>query len=128
MYSTMYPDRLLPRALRFLLLGASLLLAGCLSSGGDQRVIQAPPPMIGAPLMVAYSPTGNVLEWQSKAGQTYTILYRDAFPPSSEWRPLPRYRDISGTGAKVRVVDHPPTQQQRKYKLRPAFSGSSTYR
>lgn len=61
------------------------------------------------------------MSWSSIEGRSYTIIYSDnANTPVNQWRPLPGYVDIPGTGGQMTATDNIPKGATRHYRLRTA--------
>jgi len=61
------------------------------------------------------------MSWNSKKGRSYTVLYSDRKnAPINEWRALPGYIDIKGSGGTMTARDLVPKGINRNYRLRTA--------
>lgn len=86
-------------------------LSGCVSVPVESEIDR------GTPLIVTR--TGNLahLNWQSRVGELYTVLYADGQHAGANWRPLRQATDIPGNGQEIVLEDYVPTGQTRYYRL-----------
>ena len=59
---------------------------------------------------------GCLLSWVSEAGKTYTVLYSSSLT-EPDWKPLPGFINMAGTGENLRVPDMAPKDEMRFYKV-----------
>jgi hypothetical protein len=58
------------------------------------------------------------MSWQSQTGRSYTILYSDTGDESpDQWKPLPGYTEMPGSGGSMSAKDRLPAGVDRKYRL-----------
>ncbi len=88
-----------------------VLIAGCVTVEVDPLEDR------GSPMIVTRSGDVAQLTWDSRIGNTYTVLYADGQYTSALWQPLPKATDIPGTGATIVLEDHIATGQTRYYRL-----------
>ena len=98
----------------FLVIGLS---SGCATKGDPPAEIV---------YAVAYSPSkGNIISWRSQKNLVYTLLYRNEYDrKGTPFTPLARHSYIKGTGLEIKVVDHPPLREKRRYRVRTTVMGT----
>ena len=79
---------------------------------GDKGVSRRMPTLI-----VAKTENGAKLQWNSKIGDVYTILYSESTGPTAKWQSLPNYATLQGTGGTMLATDDTPDAQHRDYRL-----------
>lgn len=93
--------------------GAAGLWAGCKTV----RVIEEEPPLAETVLMVARTSEGMHLQWASRTGFVYTVLYADRRDGKARWQPLPGAVRLMGTGQPITLRDRIAASQPRYYRL-----------
>jgi len=66
-------------------------------------------------LMISRASTGTTLQWKSREGERYTILYRDGKSPNARWQALPAATEVIGTGEMLVIQDTSPGAFHRSY-------------
>lgn len=104
------------RPLSLLLPLILVVLTGC-ATMTDQKIHDP-----GRSSLVVVKVEGRVeMSWNSTEGHSYTVLYsdrRDA--PINEWKALPGYIDLKGSGGTMTARDRIPKGTIRNYRLRTA--------
>ena len=59
---------------------------------------------------------GCLLSWVSEVGKTYTVLHSPSLT-EPDWKPLPGFANIAGTGENLRVPDMAPKDEVRFYRV-----------
>lgn len=95
-----------------------LASAGCVS-----REIIEVKPVSEVVLTVARSGSSVTLQWQSRVGSTYAVLYSGRMGGGGQWQVLPGAENIQGTGALIQLTDEVPEAQQRYYRLHISKTG-----
>lgn len=93
-----------------------MALACGLFVGGCTTVVTVSQPR-NAPLIVARTGGEALLSWQSRTGEWYTLLYADGAKTGVDWLPLPGAERVAGNGQELRMIDHPPANINRYYRL-----------
>lgn len=61
----------------------------------------------------------TTLHWESDPAIFYTVLYADRKDAGAEWKPLPGYVRMKGTGQEITVTDTVPPGEKRHYRVYP---------
>lgn len=93
--------------------GILLLLIGwgCVSQTGHR------PEPIETTLIVARAGNKATLNWKTKPGILYTVLYADRKDATAVWKRLAGATNIAGTGGMIEFVDHVSYDEPRHYRL-----------
>lgn len=94
-----------------------LLLAGGLAAGCVHRQISPGPEAVETTLTVVRSGEDVQLNWMSRAGVIYTVVYSDGRRPGVPWSVLPQADQLMGTGQALTVRDQAPPGVHRYYRL-----------
>ncbi len=86
-----------------------IVLAACVRTEVPREVLSK------TALMVSRDATGTTLQWQSREGERYTIMYRDG-KSGARWQPLPQATEVEGTGGMLVVRDTSPGAFYRSYR------------
>jgi hypothetical protein len=106
---------------RFLLLLLPLLQAGCATENAASRPVDFP---VSPMMSTAYAGGVMTISWESEPGETYTVYYTDSpHGVRAHWKPLPKAKQLPGTGGRLTITDKPDTGGQRRYLL---MSGDQT--
>jgi len=89
------------------------LLGGC----ATKRVILNEKSNSESRLIVARSGSDVTLAWESEPSSAYTIRYSRTLGKKSEWRILPGFDRIRGTGRKVTYKVTVPVNEPRYFRL-----------
>ena len=93
-----------------------LFLLGLLSACVQQRIIPRDP-LTRADLIITRSAEDVQLQWESDPKMLYTVMYLDTKKKGSPWQPLPHGIKLLGTGKTIQVLDQPPANTMRRYRL-----------
>ena len=68
-------------------------------------------------LVVGRSQDSATLQWESKRGVVYSVLFAKSRSSGAVWQPLPGYEKVPGTGETITIVDKIPYGVTRHYRL-----------
>lgn len=91
---------------------ALLMSVGCVSTETVKKPVGG-----SVPLVITKSGDMANMQWESKRGYYYTVMYASSRSSRSVWKPLPRCIRIPGTGAHISVTDHFRVGETRHYRL-----------
>jgi hypothetical protein len=94
---------------------ASLLLV-VLAAGCVTEVVREKP-LEETTLIVSQSGTTATLQWESSPDALYTVLFSETRKASAEWKPLPGYVKVRGSGGTITVTDSVPRGEMRQYRI-----------
>ncbi len=100
------------RRVRIVAVGGLLVMA----MAGCVRTEEAREPLSKTALMISRDASGTTLQWKSRKGERYTILYRDGKSPNARWQPLPQATEVEGNGGMLVVRDNTPGAFYRSYR------------
>jgi hypothetical protein len=89
-----------------------LIAAGCVT-----REIAPKASLAKATLVVSRSGPDAHLQWKSDPSTVYTVLFAPSKKPDAQWKPMPGYIKIRGTGQMFTIKDTIPRGQTRYYRL-----------
>ena len=100
-----------PRMLAGFVAAAVVLVEGCVSEEVGGRPVEE------ITFTVVRSADRVKMNWPSKPGERYTVLFSKDRRPNTPWKPLPSAMNLLGTGETLTVEDRVPEGQSRYYRL-----------
>jgi hypothetical protein len=74
-------------------------------------------PVIETTLIVTRAGNTATLQWKSDPRVFYTVVYASRKDAKAEWKPLPGYVKIRGSGETITITDKVPFGEKRHYRL-----------
>lgn len=97
--------------------GLACAVFAFMASGCVTEIVESSAPITRTKLVVTRSLYGALISWPSEQGVFYTILYSSSRSSKANWKPLPGYMNILGTGASMQITDPAPSVRKRYYRL-----------
>lgn len=106
------------------LLCAAIAMTALLSVGCATERVVIDKPLNETRLFVTRAGGNVVLAWDSAPDMAYTIYYNYTRSAKAQWKILPGFDHIRGTGRRLEYTDTVPVDQERYYRLQavPAVS------
>ena len=95
--------------------GVAVMMVGLGAGCTSTRV--GPQSEIRSTLVVAKAGDSVKLNWESKPGLLYTVVYSASLGANARWEPLPGYENMPGTGELMSAEDNSPGSETRYYRL-----------
>lgn len=83
--------------------------------GCRTQIVEPKVPITKAVLIATRVEGKAQIEFETKEGEIYTVMFADRRSPSPRWRPLPGAENLVGTGGTMKLTDVGPN---RRYRLR----------